>query len=171
MPRKILKAKGRREGGAFVPMPCDVLSHQNFMILTGNALRMLMYLCSQLRFKKGGTINNGDLCATISMMREQGWSSNESIQFALKELIYYGFIVISRQGHRKRCSLYAITWWAIDECNEKLDIHPTAIPLGYWKESKKKWKRPKRKDKSIFDVIKSVPRLSEVMCRNTGHNR
>ncbi len=130
------KAKGRRESGTFIPLPTSVLNHQNFTRLSGNALKLLMDLLSQLRLTKGGTVNNGDLCATWSMMKKRGWKSSATLQNAKNELIHYGFIVLTRQGQRLRKDkpcLYAITWWAINDCKGKLDVKSALTPLGSWK--------------------------------------
>lgn len=141
------KAKGRRVSGLFVPFPFSVLDHENFINLSSKAKGLLMDLCSQLRFRKDGPANNGDLCATLNVLKARGWVSNESLDYALKELLHYGFILITRRGDRKRCHLYAITWWAINECGGKLDVKSTTKPLFDW-EVKEKWKRPKRKKKN-----------------------
>lgn len=143
------KAKGRRESGPFVPLPKHVIKHPNFNNLRGSALKLLMYMCSQLHFKEGGSVNNGDISAAMTIMKKYGWKSNETLNYALKELLYYEFIMITRQGGRNKCSLYAVTWWAIDECKGKLDVNATRVPPGNWKEVKTKWERPKRKTKSV----------------------
>ena len=149
MPRTRQKAKARREQGAFVAFPCNVLNHPNFINLSAKGTRLLMDICSQLRFKEGGPMNNGDLCVTLSVMKNRGWNSNESLRFALAELLYYEFIVITRQGGRNLCSLYAVTWWAINECDGKLDMQPSRTPSNEWRQPKKKWERPKRKLNSL----------------------
>ncbi|MEW8202723.1 MAG: hypothetical protein AB2764_11535 [Candidatus Thiodiazotropha endolucinida] len=149
------KAKNRREQGPFVPLPCSVLNHDNFKKLSSKAVKLLMDMVAQLRFKNGGTVNNGDISAAMTIMKDRGWSSKESLDYALRELMYYGFVKITRQGGRHKASLYAVTWWAIDECNGKLDVKETRKPSNEWKESKKKWRRPRRKVK-----LKSVPRFS-----------
>ena len=140
-----IKAKGRRESGAFVPFPCSVLNHPNFKILSSKGLKLLVDMVSQMRFKKGGSINNGDLTATWSILKERGWKSRESLNYALKELLHYGFIELTRQGGRHIPSLYAVTWWAIDECKGKLDVPETRVPSNKWKEIKEPWERPTRK--------------------------
>lgn len=145
MPRTRIKAKSRRESGGFVPLPFHVLENKNFILLSAKATKLLIDICSQIRFKGSeGIKNNGDLCATFSVMKERGWASHESLEFALKELLYYGFIKITRYGGRRKCHLYAVTWWAIDECNGKLDIPQTNVPSSEWKTEKSKWKRPRR---------------------------
>jgi hypothetical protein len=66
-------------------------------------------------------------------MQKRGWKSKATLDKAIKELVKENLIILSRQGHfRKpfdRCSLYAITWKAIDECpGKELELGPTRIP-------------------------------------------
>jgi hypothetical protein len=145
MARNRLKAKGRRENGIFVPFPCSVLYHPNFTRLSAKAVKLLLDMVAQLRFSSGGTRNNGDLTATWSILKERGWKSRDSLHLSLQELLYYGFIKLTRQGGRHLPSLYAVTWWAIDECGGKLDIPETRAPSNEWKVEKERWQRPKRK--------------------------
>lgn len=162
MAQKRDKAKGRRESGAFIPIPCKVINSENFKRLNGKAIKLLLDLCSQLRFKQGGTINNGDLNATMTDMRPRGWTSNETLDFAIKELLHYGFIIATRKPTAKKvCILYAVTWWAIDECNGKLDDTPTSSPPNNYHEVKQKWQRPKRKKKSL-------PRNTDISTSENG---
>jgi hypothetical protein len=161
MARTRLKAKGRRESGAFAPIPCSVLNHANFKRLSGNAMRLLMELVSQIRFKEGGTINNGDLTIAWLILKERGWKSKETIQNAILELLHYGFVVLTRQGGRNLASLYAVTWWAIDECKGKLDVSETRVAPNDWKTEKEPWQRPERKNKSL-------PRFSDSTALASG---
>ena len=171
MVRSYAKAKGRRESGAFVPLPCSVLDHPNFINLTAKGTRLLIDLCSQLRFKQGGPTNNGDICATISVLKKRGWSSSESLDYAIKELLHYEFILLTRRGDRKRCHLYGLTWWAVNECDGKIDSGiPTRVPLGNWRILKEKWQRPKRKLKSVPRFSKNITRISEHKTKRGGNN-
>ena len=138
------RAKGRREGGAFVPLPCSVLNHPNFMRLSGRGVKLLMDMVSQLRFKEGGAVNNGDLTVAWSVLSKRGWKSRDTLYLSLQELLYYGFISLTRQGGRNLASLYAVTWWAIDECKGKLEVPETRVPSNEWKEDKTPWKPTKR---------------------------
>lgn len=149
------KAKNRRAEGPFAPIPCSVLNHDNFKKLSSKAVKLLMDMVSQLRFKNGGTVNNGDISVAMTIMKDRGWCSKESLNYALRELTYYGFVQLTRQGGRHKASLYAVAWWAIDECGGKLDVRETRVPSKEWQQSKKKWRRPKRKTK-----LKTVPRFS-----------
>lgn len=108
-------------------------------------MKLLHDLLVQLRFKKDyGPINNGDLQATWSQMRKRGWRSQDTMRNAIDELKHYGFIVVTRQGYMNRCSLYAVTWWAINECNGKLDVSETQVPGNNWKKPRERWISPRK---------------------------
>ena len=122
------KAKGRANSGSFVSLPHSVLKHPAFATLTPRGTKLLIDLATQYRGK-----NNGDLSMPLSQMRNRGWNSSDQLQKAKNELIERGFIAVSRQGGRNKCSLYAITWQPIDDCKGKLDIGASNKPLNLWK--------------------------------------
>ncbi len=93
-----INAKGRRESGAFIALPCAVLDHPNFIRLTPKSVKLLMDMLAQIRLKRGGPVNNGDLAIAWSMMEPRNWKSKRSLYEARDELIHYGFIMITRQG-------------------------------------------------------------------------
>jgi hypothetical protein len=78
--------------------------------------------------------NNGDLCAPLSLMKKRAWNSSDQLFKARKELVDRGLIVTSRQGGLNKCSLFALTWFQIDECQGKLDIRSTSTPTHDWKQ-------------------------------------
>lgn len=160
MARDRIKSKGRRESGRFAPLPINMLESRNFRNLSARGRSLLFEFCAQLRFNKDGTANNGDLQATFSLMRDRGWKSKAGLALALQELEHYGFIVTTRQGGKKKCSLYALTWLAIDDCDGKLDdgFRSTAAPLGTWKTDRAKWTRKRRRAPTLDD--NSVPQIS-----------
>lgn len=162
MARNRQRAKGRRESGPFVPLPCHGLNHPNFWRLTGKAQRCLLALLAQLRFKVGGPVNNGDLCATWSVMQKYNFRSKQTLEEAVKELLHYGFIQLTRQGGRHQASLYAVAWWAINECGGKLDCPETRVPSREWATDKPEW-QPRRKRKA-----KALPRISNRSAPATG---
>jgi hypothetical protein len=135
MADKRQQMKGRRTGHTFaakphnifradcknkVPSPASVLSHK--------AAHLLDNLIAQYDGK-----NNGDLSAAPKIMKLYGWSSQGSVYNGLVELLGYGFIEQTRQGGKNQCSLYAVTWNSIDECNGKLDVNPTKVASNLWK--------------------------------------
>ena len=128
------KAKGRASSGSFVSFPHSVLKHPAFATLTTRATKLLIDLATQYRGK-----NNGDLSMPLSQMRNRGWNSSDQLHKAKNELLERGLILVSRQGGRNKCSLYAVTWQPIDECKGKLDIAPTHIAPHHWK----RWIDPK----------------------------
>jgi hypothetical protein len=88
-------------------------------------------------------------------MKARGWASKETLWNATEELEHYGFIKKTRQGGRHACSLYAVTWWSIDECGGKLEIPSTRAASNEWKVVKNKF-RSKRKIKNAAPKIHLV---------------
>ena len=122
-------AKGRRESGQFQTLPQACLKHENFISLSPKAVKLFLDILMQYN----GT-NNGDLCAAFSIMRKRGWRSKDTLNKAIKELLHYGWIIVTRRGGLyKTPNLYAITFQRIDECDGKLDIPPSNIAPGTWK--------------------------------------
>lgn len=132
MARQRIKAKGRRASGPFAAVPLAVLDHPNYIALTAKAVKLLNDMLAQMRFKGDGTGNNGDISLAWSIMTKRGWKSKQTLANARAELEARGFIKQTRQGGRHRCSLYAITWWAIDYCGGKLDVAETRVPSNEW---------------------------------------
>ena len=130
------RAKSRREGGPFVPLPISVITSSNYVSLSTKAVKLLVDMCSQLHFSAGGPINNGDISIAWTILSSRGWKSKETLRRAELELLYYEFIMQTRQGGRNRCNLYAVNWWAIDECGGKLDVMATRTPSCEWKKVK-----------------------------------
>ncbi|GAP67260.1 hypothetical protein MBSD_n2578 [Mizugakiibacter sediminis] len=122
------KYKGRRESGTFLRLPTEVLDSPKFRALPHKAKALLLDLGAQYRGH-----NNGDQCATWSLMQRRGWRSKGTLQSALRELLDAGMIEQTRQGGRHVCSLYAFTWLPIDHCGGKLDVSETRVASGLWR--------------------------------------
>lgn len=129
--RSRAKHKGRRDGGSFFALPHGVMDASSFRMLSGSAAKLLLDLCRQFR-----GANNGDLSAAWNIMRLRGWRSRDTLARALRELLEAGLIERTRQGGLHRCSLFALTWLAIDGCDGKLDVPATRTPSGLWREPK-----------------------------------
>ena len=121
--------KGRMMTDSFVRIPHHVVNHENFRTLSCRATKLLIDLLAQYR-----GYNNGDLCAPLSLMRERGWNSSDQLHKAKNELIEKDVIIVTRQGGLNKCSLYAVTWFPIDECNGKLDVASTTTAPVNWKK-------------------------------------
>ncbi|OED45238.1 hypothetical protein ACH42_05250 [Endozoicomonas sp. (ex Bugula neritina AB1)] len=145
------KNNKRRTNGHFALLPYAVISSPNFRLMSGFAVKLLIQMMAQIRFRKGGeTRNNGDLCVSWTLMKDQGWRSKDTLYRAREELLYYGFIEQTRQGMamvKGKPYLYALTFLAIDECGGKLDVPETATPSGKCKEEKKRYKPPDKKNR------------------------
>lgn len=122
-------AKAKRDGGAFALVPKSVLDGKAYLSVSAHARMLLWDLFSQFN---GG--NNGDLCAAFSVLKSRGWKSQNTLHAAKQELLDAGLIAETRKGgFPNRCSLYGVTWHALDDCGSKLDIKPCAFPRGAYR--------------------------------------
>ena len=128
MANKRSRTANRKETGSFLVVPHELLLSDAYISLSSKAVKCLFDMYVEY---KGN--NNGDLSCTIKVMKKRGWKSKSQLDKARKELIAKGLIVLTRQGGRNKCSLYAVTWKPIDECKGKLDRKADLVPLGYWK--------------------------------------
>ena len=126
--QKSFRNKGRYPFKFFVMFPCDVLNHEVFRTLSPKATKLLIDIAAQYRGS-----NNGDLSATLSLMRDRGWNSSDQLNKAKKELVEKDVIRVARQGGLNKCNLYALTWFPIDECKGKLDIASTTTAPVNWR--------------------------------------
>lgn len=142
MSRTRMKTHGRREAGNFLPVPAAVLDSPNFRALSTKSKGLILDIGARYNGH-----NNGDLAAPYSWMQKRGWRSKETLDAALKELRRYGMIELTRQGGLHGASLYAYTWMPIDPCKGKLDVSPTGVASGKWKEAPQALRhgRPKQK--------------------------
>jgi hypothetical protein len=113
-----------------VPLPIHVLQSQELASLRPKAVKLLVDLLAQHRRE-----NNGDLCASWTLMRKRGWRSKETLSGALAELREKGWLTLTRQGGRHKASLYAVSFFSIDYCGGKLDVDATASPSNAWRRN------------------------------------
>ena len=134
MPANVNK-KGRRINGGFLAIPHEVLRSGAYKSLSASAVKLLVDLGGQFTGS-----NNGDLCASMTMMKVKGWSSTATLHKAKQELLRAGLIEQTRQGGMNLGpSLYAVTWKPIDACEDKRgnrrhDAKPTKVPSSLWRE-------------------------------------
>ena len=120
--------KGRAETGGYLKLPHAVMESPNYRTLSPHARMLLNDLGLQFR-----GANNGDLSAAWKILQPRGWRSRDTLGRALAELLHYGLIEKTRQGGLNHCSLYALTWLAIGECRNKLDVPATRVASCLWK--------------------------------------
>jgi len=121
------RSKGRRKSATFTMLRHDVMDSPNYRALSPRAVKLLLDIARQYN-----RFNNGDLCATYKVMKPRGWTSKDQLQKGLDELEHYGFILMSRQGGKHKCNLYALTWLEIDECKGKHELRVSKTPLNNW---------------------------------------
>lgn len=141
MSRSRRKVMGRAEGGGFLKLPHAVMESANYRALSAHAVKLLLDMGLQFR-----GANNGDLAAAWKLMQARGWRSRDTLGRALAELLHYGLIEKTRQGGLNQCSLFALTWLAIDECRNKLDVRATAVASGHWHRPQPPLPKPARKN-------------------------
>ena len=141
------RAKGRRDSGSFIAMPHAILKSETYARLSAPAVKLMLDLYGQYRGS-----NNGDFAMAWSMMKKRGWRSKDTLYRARNDLVENGFIIQTRQGGKHQCSLYAVTWQPIDDCNGKLDCRSTIVAPGYWK-------------KGFVPKLESVPRIRTTLAR------
>lgn len=159
------KPKGKKSPvtvrGGWFPMPLDFLRSRACAERSPLAIKMLLYLCSQLGPNAKG---NGDLSATPSLLKLQGWSSKSSLVAALAELVAAELLCITRRGNRKLCTLYAVTLWPMDCDFSKLDHGPGAYKAEGWRDN------PAQSDKPTDDkpATWNRPRKNAIAIPATG---
>jgi hypothetical protein len=126
---KYADAKQRRKAGGFVAMPYAVIRSPQFVRLSPYGVKLLCDMLAQLRGQ-----NNGDLCASWTLMKLRGWRSKDTLSKSIQELRKGGWIETTRQGGRHKATLYAVSFFAIEYCNGKLDVSPTGSPSGAWRK-------------------------------------
>ena len=124
------RQKGRTDG-SFIILPHSWLRSPEFGRLSAKAVKLLIELAGLY----SGS-NNGNLSCAYSQLKERGWRSAGTLAAAILELRTVGFLLTTRHGGKHRCSLYAITWWPIDECKGKgLEYPPEHVPRHTWKNA------------------------------------
>ena len=124
-------AKQKREAGGFIAVPFALVRSSEFAALSSHAVKLLIDLLAQYNLR-----NNGDLEMSFEKgMRPRGWKSKDTLNKARQELVDAGFILLTRQGGLHRCSLYAVTFFAIDDCDGKLEVKATRAPPGGWRKN------------------------------------
>jgi hypothetical protein len=122
------KITGRGKGPPFVQIYHHITDSDEFGRLHGNALKLLLELARQYRPGR-----NGDLSIPWSLLKERGWRSQGTVADAKRELIEGGWIIETRKGGKHKCSLYALSWYKVDESDKHLEP-PTVTAPNTWKK-------------------------------------
>lgn len=120
--------KGASGEGHRLQVPAAVLNSPNYRALSHKAKALILDMGARYN-----GYNNGNLALPWSWMKVQGWKSKDTLQRAIKELLDAGIIELTRQGGMHAPSLYAYTWFKIDEAKVALDVPFTNVASGKWR--------------------------------------
>lgn len=126
--RNRYKITGRGKGPPFVQIFHRITDSDEFGRLSGNALKLLLEVARQYRPGR-----NGDLSIPWSLLKKRGWRSQGTVADAKRELIEQEWIIETRKGGKNKCSLYALSWYPVDESDKHLEPPTTTAP-DTWKK-------------------------------------
>ena len=107
---RLKTAKASRIDGRFLAIPFSVIDSPAYIRLGDPARSLLWDIARQYV----GT-NNGALLASAKYLKKYGWTSNDKITRAKRELLEAGFIYETFMGHRpNKASWFALTWRPLD---------------------------------------------------------
>ena len=109
--------------GRWTALPHLVIRSQEFRGLGYAARALLFDIAAQYNAS-----NNGKLVCCMKYLNSLGWTSNDTITRARKELLSSGLLIQTRQGMRPPCSQaawFAIGWFAL-QVRTGLDIDPNS---------------------------------------------
>lgn len=127
------KRHGVAVRGSWVPVPIELLRSRAFASLSPLATKLFWDLVSQLHPNAG---NNGSLSAARAVLQLRGWVSAASQQAAIAELIAARLLCITRQGGRRRCTLFALTIYPLDHDPATMEVGPGAYASRDWTEAR-----------------------------------
>lgn len=127
--RKRKKIRGRSSDHTFLRLPHYVIRSPQWRALGGHAIKFLVELACEY----DGS-NNGDLSLTRGQARRCGWRSGATRDRAAEEAIAAGFALLTRQGGRHVCNLYAVTWEPIDDVGKSTMYPPSHKALRLWEK-------------------------------------
>ncbi|HDR1059025.1 hypothetical protein PMCNE_04450 [Pasteurella multocida] len=100
------RAKLKRDlnSNTFSPLRLDVVNSPQFIALSASAKTTFIHLLGKYNGK-----NNGDLSAPLTQAKISFGIADKTLQKGLTELQKAGFVEVTRQGNKNKCSLYALT--------------------------------------------------------------
>jgi hypothetical protein len=120
--------KAKRDGSQFLALPLVVLQSPGYRA-AGHVARSLLL---DIALQYSGT-NNGRLTACAKYLQPLGWSSNDTIVRARRELLDVGLLMETRKGARpNRAAWFALSWLALD-VTDGLEIDPKLYRTGAYR--------------------------------------
>lgn len=117
-------------GNSFTPLRHDLINSAEFIALSVSAKAVLIVLLARYN-----GYNNGDLSAPQNRAKEIFGLSSRTLKLALDELVDKNFLIITRQGGKNQCSLYALTCLKLNTItkNNVEIVKETFRPSDSWK--------------------------------------
>lgn len=115
--------------GPWLPMPLDFLRSRAAAELSPHGAKLLLDVLALLG---PNAIRNGDLSLSPKRMSVRGWTSRQTLNAAVRELVEFGLLFQTRQGSRLDCSLYACALFPLDCDLGKLDVRPGSYRTNEW---------------------------------------
>lgn len=113
-----------RVQGRFLALPHSVLDSQAFISLSAQATRLLLDVARQF----AGT-NNGKLLCTLTALKPRGWTSNDTLSRARKELEAAQLIQLTRHASKpRRAAWWGLCWLPLD-FDPLMDLKPAEFQL------------------------------------------
>lgn len=125
---RMRELKGSINGASFFIGRKDLFAHANYYALSKNAKILLVELLARYNGK-----NNGDLAVTYREAEELLSIPRGIIKTIFLELEEARFIIKTRQGNRRECSLYAVTCFKLDAI-AKINQKATNNSSDDWKK-------------------------------------
>lgn len=123
--RRSRRPRDDRDGTQFLALPLVVIRSAKWRALSYAARALLVDVAAQY-----SGANNGNLCASLMVLRPLGWRSQTTVTRAVHELVRTGFLQVARYGSRHRCALYALTWRGLDVGPHVEEITPATFRRG-----------------------------------------
>lgn len=122
--------KHKRDAGPFIALPHVVLESKAFRGLSYPARCLLIDISIQVMGR-----NNGKLVACAKYLAPLGWTSNDVVVRARRQLLDAGLLVETRKGARpNNAAWYALPWLDLDVVGG-LDIDPSKYRRGNYRDS------------------------------------
>ena len=143
---------GMERGERYALLKREVLESEAFRALPDWAVRVVLGLCAQYY-----PTRNGNLALPIRDARLFGINAPWKLYAGLKTLEASNLIECTRRGHvsggRRLASLYALTWWPIDEpapgVTYDAAISPCPTPTNAWAN----WVKPTDWKPSVQSIV------------------
>ena len=124
------KKHGIAVAGAWLPLPLEFMRSRACAELSPHGAKLMLDVLGMLG---PNATRNGDISITPKVMiLLRGWPGRQTLNAAVRELLDFGLLALTRQGSRLDCSLFACTLYPINCDMRKLDTGPGSYRLTDW---------------------------------------